>query len=67
MEEYDLSDFPLWSDPETNKVFNDLCKEKSISPQVIQDLLAIIRQYQGAERARGIYEQIDDILSDDGV
>lgn len=58
-----LADLPLWSDPETNKIFEELCEQEEISSVVIKELISLQRDYQHMERARGIYDDIDDILS----
>ena len=51
----ELKDLPLWGDPETNTLFEQLCEESGIPSSQIRALLALQRRFNHMERARGIY------------
>lgn len=63
MNEKAVMDLPLWSDPETNKLFEKMCSDAGISSAQIRELIALLREYQHMDRARGIYDDIDICLA----
>ena len=63
MNEKAVVDLPLWSDPETNRLFEKMCSEAGISPSQIKELISLLREYQHMDRARGIYDDMDIFLS----
>ena len=59
----ELKDLPLWGDPETNALFEQLCEESGFPSSQIRALLALQRRFNHMDRARGIYEEMDNCLS----
>jgi len=56
------SDLPLWADDEAYHVLKELCERHKVPVDAFQELVAIERRHQHRERARGIYEEFDDIF-----
>lgn len=54
MVDSDLSDLPLWSDPEARKILEDLCAKHGVPIDVLQDLVTIQRERQSQGRADGV-------------
>lgn len=61
-EEQIIKDFTLWSDPETQELFFKLCEEYKINPTTISDLINILKETLPKDRARGIYDDIENCL-----
>lgn len=62
MTDYGIKDLPLWSDQDTNKLFKKLCADEGISESTIIRLINLLRDYQHQERARGLFDEIADVL-----
>ncbi len=62
--ELQMMDLPLWNDPESNKIFLEMCKEENINPRTIRELVALVKINQGKLRARGINDDIEICLRD---
>lgn len=54
MNEKAVMDLPLWSDPETNMLFEKMCSDAGIPSSQIRELISLLREYQHMDRARGI-------------
>lgn len=59
MNEKAVMDLPLWSDPDTGRLFKKMCSEAGISPALMRDLIALLREYQHKERMFGLYDDMD--------
>lgn len=60
--ENNLSDLPLWSDPEAKKILAVLCEKHGVPIGVLEDLVSIQRERQSQERADGVYQAITEAL-----
>jgi len=56
-------DLPLWNDPEAFSVLENLCKKHDVPLDVFQELVLVQRQNQHREKARGIYDQFEEIFN----
>ena len=63
MNERVLMDLPLWSDPKAKELFEKMCTDAGVSPAQIGELIALLREYQHMDRARGIYDDFDICLN----
>ena len=59
MNEKAVMDLPLWSDPETNMLFEKMCSDAGIPSSQIRELISLLRESQHMDRARGIYDDMD--------
>lgn len=50
MNEKAVMDLPLWSDPDTSRLFKKMCSDAGISPALMRELIALLREYQHKER-----------------
>jgi hypothetical protein len=57
-----LSDLPLWSDEEANKILQEVCAENRVPIDVVTELVGLQRERQHQERAAGIYARFEEIL-----
>lgn len=57
-----LSDLPLWSDPKTQEILEEVCKKNNVPLDVITELVVLQRERQHQEKARGIFPRIEEIL-----
>ena len=62
MDEIPLGDLPLWSEEDAIRVLREICAKHQVPVDVITDLVALQRDRQHQERARGIYDRIAEIL-----
>ncbi|MDM8559990.1 DNA modification system-associated small protein [Candidatus Parabeggiatoa sp. HSG14] len=58
-----LRDLPLWADGEAYQIFESLCNTYQMPVDIIQDLVALERKYQGEVRKHNINSQITEILT----
>jgi hypothetical protein len=56
------SDLPLWADVDAYQVLKRLCEQHKVPVDAFRELVAIERLHQHRERARGIYEEFDDVF-----
>lgn len=56
------SDLPLWADAEAYRLLERLCEEHQVPVEAFRELVAIERRHQHRERARGIYDEFDDVF-----
>lgn len=63
MEETLTEDLPLWSDGTAYALLCELCDEYRIPVDAFRELVTIARRHQHRERARGIYEELDDVFN----
>ncbi len=56
------SDLPLWADSEAYNVLEQLCDKYQVPVDLFRELVAIERRHQHREKARGIYEEFDDVF-----
>jgi hypothetical protein len=54
-----VNDLPLWQDKDAYSVLEELCRTHQVPAEVLKELVAIERQHQHREKARGIYEEFD--------
>jgi len=59
MEDHLSSDVPLWRDDKAYRVLEELCARHQVPVEVLKELVAIERNHQHRERARGIYDEFD--------
>lgn len=57
-----LSDLPLWSEDDAQKILEDISTKHGISVDVITELVMLQRERQHQERAHGINLRIEEIL-----
>ncbi len=53
------NNLPLWQDNQAYHVLEELCNKHQVPVEVLKDLVAIEREHQHRERARGIYDDFD--------
>jgi F0F1-type ATP synthase delta subunit len=58
-----IQDLPLWNDPEAFAVLEKLCKKHQVPVDMFQELVKVQRQNQHREKARGIYDQFEEIFN----
>jgi hypothetical protein len=56
------NNLPLWQDNEAYCVLEELCDAHQVPIDVLKELVAIERQHQHRERARGIYDDFDSVF-----
>lgn len=57
-----LSDLPLWSDPKTRAILEEVCQKNNVPLDVITELVVLQRERQHQERAHGIMARFEEIL-----
>jgi hypothetical protein len=62
MDETLTADLPLWADEKAYALLCELSAEHQIPVDAFRELVAIERRHQHRERARGIYEELDDVF-----
>ena len=62
LDETSLTDLPLWADDDAHALLVECCKKHSVPVDVLTDLVALQRERQHQERARGIYLTFEEIL-----
>lgn len=54
-----IDDLPLWQDKKAHQVLEELSNKHQVPTDVLKELVAIEKQHQHRERARGIYDDFD--------
>ena len=62
MDDYLLSDLPLWANDEARDVLERICDEMNVPIDVVTELVTLQRERQHQERAAGIYSRFKEIL-----
>lgn len=57
-----LSDLPLWSDDDAQKILAEVCARHNVPVEIIAELVGVQRERQHQERARGINMRFEEIL-----
>lgn len=57
-----LSDLPLWSDLDAQKVMSEVCEKHGVPIDVLTELVIVQRERQHQERARNINLRFEEIL-----
>lgn len=50
---------PLWQDAKAHQVLEELSSKHQVPIDVLKELVAVEKQHQHRERARGIYDDFD--------
>lgn len=58
-----VQDLPLWNDPQAFSILEELCAKHNVPVDVFRELVAEQRINQHRERARGIYDRLDEIFN----
>lgn len=61
-EQQTLADLPLWSDPEAHNKLQQVCEKHNVPIDVLTELVALQRERQHQEKARGIFLRFEEIL-----
>lgn len=61
-EQKSLADLPLWSDAEAHSKLQQVCERHNVPIDVLSELVALQRERQHQERARGIFMRFEEIL-----
>lgn len=57
-----VSDLLLWSDPEANKLMEEIAGEHGVEVEVLAELVAWEREQQERTRRRGMIDTFDEIF-----
>lgn len=57
-----LSDLPLWGDDEAQQILMSVCEKYKVPVEAITQLVAIQRERQNQEKARGINQAFEEVL-----
>ncbi len=56
------NDLALWQDNQAYQVLEELCVQYQVPVDILKELVAIERQHQHRDRARGIYDDFDNVF-----
>jgi hypothetical protein len=62
MPEDNLEDLPLWVDPEAQAVLDELCERYRVPQDVLEQLVAIVRDRLHQERRHGINDAFAEVF-----
>jgi hypothetical protein len=54
---------PCFDDPETKKLFKQVCKQHQVDPELLKDLCELVTQYSGSGRRFGLDDEIAGIIT----
>ena len=57
-----LNDLPLWGDDEAQHILLSVCEKHNVPVEAITQLVAIQRERQNQEKARGINQAFEEVL-----
>ncbi|APZ97622.1 hypothetical protein BWQ93_03310 [Sphingopyxis sp. QXT-31] len=49
--------------PEADQVLDDVCSKEGIDPRLFRELLRLEQDYSGMRRRRGLFDDIDRVIS----
>ncbi|MEI7868496.1 MAG: DNA modification system-associated small protein [Candidatus Methylumidiphilus sp.] len=58
-----VQDLPLWKDAEAFSVLEELCDKHKVPTDILRELVAIQRMNQHRGRARGIYDDLEEVFN----
>lgn len=58
-----VQDLPLWKDVEASALLEELCEKHQVPADILRELVAIQRMNQHKTRARGVYDDLEEVFN----